>query len=192
MEKLPSGVSTTSVIVSQHPLKKPSSQDPRISVNLNSTTIESPEVSIPEEYQAFQDVFRQNFHLISHGSALSSWYLVPHCPKVKSILCRSWSRRRWMSTSWRHSSKGSFNHLHPLLLASSWQRRMEACGRASTKGFSLIKPLSLSFSPGLSSPGTTERHSHLLQAGLAQLLQSYPNTEGRRVENCFHHTIRAL
>lgn len=84
------------------------------------------------------------FLLIGHGTAQLRWYLEPPCPKEKSILCRSRSRRPWMGTSKKPLNKDSSNHLPPLPLqaSSSWPKRLEACGHALTTGLSATKPSS--------------------------------------------------
>ncbi len=89
--------------------------------------------------------WQPNFLLISHGTVQSTCYLGLLCPKAEFTHCPSRSRRPWRSTFRRHSNNTSFDHLHPLPLrvSSSWQKRMEACGCASTTVISTPKRWSI-------------------------------------------------
>ncbi len=127
---------------------QPSKSKPT-TLSINSTTVESPEVDhqgeIPLQYWAFQDVFSKRLatQLPPHRPWDCAIDLLPGAtlPKGRVYPLSIWSRRPWRSTFRSHSNNTSFDHLHPLPLrvSSSWQKRMEDCGRVSTTVISTLK-----------------------------------------------------
>lgn len=85
------------------PQEDPSSQPPESTVNLHSTTVESPEVQstvkVPEEYRVFQDMFSKQLatKLPPHRSWDCAIELVPDATQTKDR----------MNTSRRRLNKGS-------------------------------------------------------------------------------------
>ncbi len=82
----------------------------------------------------------QSYHRTGHGIVPLTCCLELYSPRVEYTPCPSWSASGWRITSRRLSNNSSFVLPPPQRpqSSSSWARRTEACGHASTTGPSMI------------------------------------------------------